>query len=208
METKLTEQESLAVITEMIDRARHNIRKGAGSSMIFWGSYIAFLAITNVILAFVLPNPNQSFWVWILCIPGFFIDQLIQRKKQKESLIKTHVDKIVGSTWQAFVLANITFLVIIFATAYHFQNPWFFSLINPVILLMVGITQMITSVATRFKPFMWGAKGMYIGSVLCIAALFVTKEPIVVQFLILAACMILGFVIPGIKLNKLAQSHA
>jgi hypothetical protein len=208
METKFTEQESLAVITEMIDRARHNIQQGAGNSMIFWGFFIASIAILNIILAFLLPNPNMSFWAWTLCVPGVLVDSFIQKKTDREAMIKTHVDKIVSAAWRGFFLANVCFLVIIFVTAYFFKNPQFFFLITPIILLMAGIAEMITSVATRFKPFMWGATGMYIGSILCVLAFFVTKEIVVVQFLILATCMIFGFVIPGIKLNKLAKSHA
>ena len=64
METKFTEQESLAIISKMIEQARNNLQKGSGNSMIFIGLSVAFTAILNVILALVFLSkgidPNLS----------------------------------------------------------------------------------------------------------------------------------------------------
>jgi len=47
---------------------------------------------------------------------------------------------------------------------------------------------------------------MWLGALTCIALMW-TPEPIIFQLLIMAICMFLGFVIPGYKLNKLAEEN-
>ena len=66
METKFTEQESLVIINEMINRTRNNIQKGSANSMIYNGYAVAFTAILNFILLLLLPEAdrNWSFSVW------------------------------------------------------------------------------------------------------------------------------------------------
>jgi hypothetical protein len=82
-------------------------------------------------------------------------------------------------------------------------------MINPVIILIVGIGEFVTAKACRFRPFMHGAIAMWTGSLASTLAiiLFANTYGVLVQFVILAVCMIVGFVIPGYKLNKLAEEH-
>ena len=103
METKLTEQESLKIINEMIIQARNNFQKGSGNSMIFYGLLVFITAIINLILIFFLYkmniNPNISFWIWCIMIPGIFIGRLIDKKVERKAMVKTHLDSISSSTW-------------------------------------------------------------------------------------------------------------
>jgi len=203
----MTEQRSLAVITEMIDRAQNNIQKGSGTSMIFWGCFIAFIALMNVVLIYTLPNPTQSFWVWTLSILGFFIQYFIESKIEKGKMVKTHIDRIVSSAWGIFAVSVAVFLVIIFSLGYGTGTYQFFLLINPIILLLIGVVEYITAQVLRFKPFLWGAIGMFTGALLSAAVLLIPGNYNSLQFVVLAVCMILGFVIPGVQLNKKAKSY-
>ncbi len=208
METKFTEQQSLNLISEMIAQARNNLQKHSGTAMIFNGYMVAFTALLNVVLIFILPNPNQSFLVWFLMIPGFFVDRIIDKKIDRQSLVKTHIDKIITTTWRGFGMAVVLFLGIIFGYGYFMQNPKMFVLITPVIMLMAGAAEFITAKACRFKPFSYGAYILWGGAVCCLASyVFVHSWSGITHFIILAICMILGFVIPGYKLNKLAKEH-
>ncbi len=206
METKFTEQQSLTLISEMITQARNNFQKNSGTAMIFNGCLVAFTALLNIALIYLLPNPNQSFLVWFLMIPGWFIDRMIDRKVDKEALVKTHIDKIISASWRGFGVAVVLFLILIFGYGHFMQNPRIFILITPIIMLMAGIAEFVTAKACRFKPFLYGAYTMWIGSLGCLLsyALWHSFSGII-HFLILALCMILGFVIPGYKLNKLAK---
>jgi hypothetical protein len=89
------------------------------------------------------------------------------------------------------------------------ESNHFFYLINPIILLFTGIGEFVTAKMCRFRLFLHGAIASWIGSLACaLAIILFDGDGVLVQFIILAACMIIGFVIPGYKLNRLAkESH-
>ncbi|MDR3132840.1 MAG: hypothetical protein LBU42_02305 [Prevotellaceae bacterium] len=215
METKFTEQESLAVISEMINRARNNIHKGAGTFMIYWGYMVAIAALLNVILAYVLHSlsipTNYSFLIWWIMVPAWIVSFILEKKIDRSAIVKTHIDHFISSIWKAFGISNIIFLFIIFGLSYALQEfNHFFYLTNPIILLFTGIGEFATAKMSRFRPFLHGAIAQWIGSSTCALSIMLFKNGngVLVQFIILAICMVIGFIIPGYKLNKLAkESH-
>jgi hypothetical protein len=210
METKFTEKESLEIISKMISQARNNLQKGSGNSMIFIGLLVAILSILNVILALVFIKngirTQHSFWIWCLIIPGTYINSLIKKKVEQKSMVKTHIDSIIKSIWKGYAYSCFVFLVVIFSIGFGKNFYHVFYLINPVILTLVGLAEFVTAKVCRFKPYMYGAFVMWLGALAC-AAVMISTEPVIVQFFILSACMILGFVIPGYKLNKTAEQN-
>jgi hypothetical protein len=204
METKFTEQQSLAVISEMIERARHNVQKGSANSMIFWGYAVAITAVLNFILWHILANSNQSYWAWALMIPCWLIDYFLSRKIDRSSIVKTQIDTIITGAWRAFGVAVIAFVILIYWIAFEWKQPILFLFITPGIMLMVSMAQYVTATATHYKPFKYGAFIMWIGAVLSIVVPFFFKKG-ADQFLILAIAMILSFVIPGHSLNRKAN---
>ena len=209
METKFTEQESLTLISEMIKQARSNFRKGGGNSMVFYGALVSILAILNVILALIFHkmniNTDLSVWIWSIMIPGIFVGRLIDKKVEREAIVKTHLDSIFSSLWRGYLYAVFVFLLVIFCIGFGKKMYDVFCLINPIILIFIGLAEYVSAKAYRFKPYLFGAVIMWIGTLACIALMW-TPEPVLFQFLILALCMFFGFVIPGYKLNKLAKN--
>jgi len=210
METKFTEQESLELISKMIEQARHNLQKGSGNSMIFIGLLVAVTAILNVILALVFAqkgiNLNLACLVWLLMIPGVYINYCINKRLISQQLVRTHIDAIVGSTWKGYAYACFVFLAVVFGIGMWQKLYHVFYLINPVILILVGLAEFVTAKVCRFKPYQYGAIIMWTGALACVFAISF-QESIIIQFFILAVCMIAGFVIPGYQLNKLAKKH-
>ena len=208
METKFTEQESLAVISQMVEQARNNLRKGGGTGMIVAGFLVAFTAILNIVLAVIFAkngmNANLSTWAWCLMIPGSCIILLMGKRDDRRSIVKTHIDSIIGSTWKGYLYAVIVVLTVIFSIGFSQKAHGVFFLINPVILILVGQAEYTTAKACRFKPYLYGAISMWLGALACAGAMWL-KNPVLIQFFILAVCMIVGFVIPGYQLNKLAN---
>jgi hypothetical protein len=215
MDTKFTEQESMELITEMIHRAQNNVQKGAGVFMIFWGYMVAAAALANVALAFILQSmsisTHYSFNVWWIMAPAWIVSFMLERRVNRSAIVKTHIDKVISSVWKAFGISNLIFLLMIFGLSYSLSEyRYFFYLINPVIILLTGLGEYITAKVCRFRPFLHGAIALWTGALACavMIMLFRNGNGVLVQFIILAACMIVGFVIPGYKLNRLAtKSH-
>ncbi|MDR0421298.1 MAG: hypothetical protein LBH30_07630 [Prevotellaceae bacterium] len=214
MEKKFTEQESLAIISEMIDRARNNVQKGSGTFMIYWGITVATVALLNIALIYILSSmsisPNWAFHIWWIMLPAWIVSFTLRQKRDRSALVKSHIDNIVASLWLAFAISCAIFLFMIFGLVYSLQEfNHFFYLINPIILLITGLGEFVTAKVCRFQPFLHGAIAMWAGSFACtlVVMLFKTGNGVLVQLLILAICMLVAFVIPGYKLNKSVKSN-
>ncbi|MDR1652656.1 MAG: hypothetical protein LBS01_03215 [Prevotellaceae bacterium] len=197
MENKnFSHEESLLIINKMIERTQNNIQKGAGNRMIFWGAGIAAIAVANYILLQILPTPYHSYWVWAFTLV-MSVFQTIFFKKQ--TLVKTHIDSIIQTTWITFGIGVYVFLMIVFG-AFILHGKTLFWLITPVILLFWGMAMFITATSCKFSPFFWGATALWTGALFCVT---LTGSP--QQFLILAVCSVLGQMFPGIWINKKAK---
>lgn len=206
METKFTQQESLTVISEMIERSKNNIRVGSANSMILYGWAVAAIAITNFVLCFTLANPNQSFLVWWLMLPVATVESILKVRSDRSAIVRTQIDTIINAIWRGFAVANALFLMAVFAVAIVFHTWIVTLLITPVIMLMVGAAQYATSKACRYVPFKWSAVELWAGALLCVVSYMIFRS-ITPQFIILAATMITGFVVPGMMLNKKAGKN-
>jgi len=207
MENNFNEQDSLRLINEMIVQAKNNFQKGAGNSIIFWGYAIAVLSlVVFFLLEFkVLSNPANANWVWALTVPLLIVSFLYDRKKEKKAIVKTHLDIIIRNAWIAFFLSQMIFIPSIFILAIGLKSYVPYMLITPVILIMTGLCLLMTSVVSKYKPFMYGAFLFWIGALLCVI-LLVYAHLWTANYLIQAVCMIFGFCLPGHILNKKAES--
>ncbi len=205
MEKDFNEQDSLRLINEMITRARNNFQEGSVKSSIFSGYFVAATAIANYALIHLLDNPNGSFWIWTLMIPMMIISSFIDRKRDSEPFAKTHIDKIITKTWKAFAISVGILLASIIGASYAIKSPYLGILITPAILTMMGAAQYVTSIACRFKPYSYGALVFWGGALLCTATYFTGQGDL--QFIVLAACAILGLSMPGHFAIKKAKQN-
>lgn len=203
METKMTEQEGLKIINEMIAQAKNNFQKGSADVAIFWGYLAAGLSIANFILLQCLENSTLAYFVWWLAAPGWLISWLIQRKIDRTSIVRTPIDRIINMIWIGFGIAVAVLQVVFWS--YRIPHNIHFIYMVPVIMLMYGAAQFATAAACRHKPYFWGSVVFWIGAVLSMLVAVWTERSDY-QFLILAASVIIGFVVPNHLLNRKAQS--
>jgi hypothetical protein len=197
MKTKLTEQESLEVITQMIQQAQNNFQKGDGNVIMFWGYLVAFTALLNFALAFALPG-SQSNLVWLLMIPGWMVAFFMRRKTDRSAIVKTHIDRIINSTVIAFGISVAILQFVFWAMYYYFDEIRQFSMMAPVVLLFTGAAHYVSGKAYRFQPYVYGGFIFWLGAIVCLLIL----PNVQFHFLVLAICMVFGYIIPGGKLNK------
>ena len=200
MEKDLTTQKSLSIINEMILQARNNFQQKSATKSIIAGYCVAAVALLNFALLFILPHPQYSFHIWWLMIPMSIVLTVIDRKNDRKKIVKTHIDSVIGKMWGAFGYSVIATLLVIFVSVFTFQSWTITAIITPSILILTGLAQYTTGAAFRFRPYTYGGIVFWIGALLTVGTYCIGKSEI--QFIILALCMILGFVIPGYKANK------
>ncbi|MDR2233112.1 MAG: hypothetical protein LBE56_08325 [Tannerella sp.] len=201
METNFNHEQSLALISEMIQRARNNVKRGSTYSMIYWGYVTAALAIANYVLMHTLADANKSFFIWFLMIPAAVIGVWVERRANRSNLVKTHIDKIAATVWTGFLISYGVAMVVIHVIAGYYEVYQLFTLITPVIVILIGMGQFISACIYRSKLWYAIAALSWTGAIACA---FVSVD---IQFLILAVTMILGFVIPGHVLNHQARQN-
>lgn len=208
MEKNFTEQDSLRIINEMIIQARSNIQIGSANSMIFCGYFVTVIAVLNIILLQILDKPYLSFWIWLLTIPMVLINHfIIDKRTVRAAIVHTPIDRIISKIWRGFTWSIIALLTSIFCSTYIFDNWLFTILITPTILTLLGLGQFASGYASRFPPFIRGSYIFWVGAVLSIVLPYSIFESQDAQFVILAICMITGFVIPGHILNRKAKEN-
>jgi hypothetical protein len=205
MEKELNNQESLRLITDMIAQAKERFQKRNGNDIILWGYVIAILALANFALINLLPGEYamQSYWVWMTTLPVFAVHYIRAAGKARKACVSNYIDTLVGYTWLAFYISNLVLVASVFVLAFAFR-AWhggvLFMAITPVIMGMTALCLFINGKAYRFRPFVYGAAAFWAGALVSALIPAVWKAQSL-QFLVLALCMIAGFILPGHMLN-------
>ena len=108
---KLTEKESLEVITSMI--ARTKVRYlGSGNILLMWG----YLAVFSSILVWILlAATRQNVWNWLwFAIPviGMPLTSIMARREKRTDGAVTYSDKITSHLWSIFGVSEIVLTLI------------------------------------------------------------------------------------------------
>lgn len=108
---KLTEKESLEVITSMI--ARTKVRYlGSGNILLMWG----YLAVFSSILVWILlAATQQNVWNWLwFAIPviGMPLTSIMARREKRTDGVVTYSDKITSHLWSIFGVSEIVLTLI------------------------------------------------------------------------------------------------
>ncbi len=199
MDKRITHEESLQIINEMISEARNSFSADNAKSIIFMGYTVIIVAILNIALLYTLSNPANSYFVWFLMAPASLLNHLYIRKSSSE--VATHISKVISAIWAAYSISIIILLSTLFAIIIILKDWKLTAYIMPTILCLTALGQYITSIACKFKPYKTGAVFFWLGALSCVAFLF-TPYYAVMQFIILIICMLLGFIAPSMQLKK------
>ena len=95
---KLTEKESLEVITSMIARTKAHYL-GSGNILMMWGYVVV---VVSIIVWTLLAATHQGYWNWVwFAIPiiGCPISIIMRRKAERKSGAVSYSDKITSRMW-------------------------------------------------------------------------------------------------------------
>jgi len=207
MQENLSPEQSLKVISEMINKAR-NAYYDTGIGAIMWGAVIAFCSLEKLAeIHFGYQLPFNIFWLPILAI----IPQIIITMKEKrERKVTAYDDVYMDYIWLAFgisialmiLLTNIVMSrwSIVFEEYKQLTGNYpafrFYEYIMPLYLILYGIPTFITGTACKFYPMLWGGILCWI---CCIIAIFTNIK---IDLLLTAVSSIGAWLIPGLILER------
>ncbi len=189
-EKSLTPIESLAIIEQMMTKAKENVSNDS-FYFILWGWLVFIASLANFILDPILKEDASL--VWLLMPLGGLISFIYGKKQNKKQDVKTYIESYLGYLWLAmgFAMAIIMFVMI------KFNNQQ----VMPMFILLYAIGTFTSGGILQFKPLIIGGS---ISFILCVVAFFVTDY---YQLLFIALSVLLSYIIPGHLLKAKYSSH-
>lgn len=108
---KLTEKESLEIITSMIARTKQRYL-GSGNILLMWG-YLVVLVSLLVWGLLVITRQNEWNWLWFaIPIIGMPTTSIMARREKRDHGTTTYSDKITSRLWTIFGVSEIILTLI------------------------------------------------------------------------------------------------
>lgn len=212
---ELSQEESLKIITEMIEKAKSHFHE-SGSGAILWGSVIGFCGIISFLQLYF--HFSIGFDIWLLTAVAILPQLYIVWKNRRMRTVQTYHEAAMNAVWSTFAI--ILFCLILYlniVTGITKQllldehqalfikntisgetkeiNP-FVPSSNSLFLLVYAFPTLATGFIRKFKP-------MLLGGLLCllcfIASLFLNTT---YDFLLLAIAAVFSWLIPGLILRN------
>ncbi len=188
---ELTKEESLELITGMIEKAKSNIAKGSSFYFLLWGWVVLFANLGHYMIA-LYDWYEHPYVVWLLMIPAGIVSMIYGARQERNAKVKSHIDKLYSMIWLAVFIGILIILVFMDNVNYN---------LNAIILSFAGIGTFISGFALRFNPLMYGGVALWIASIVAF-----NLNPLD-QYLVAAIAVFAGYLIPGYLLRK-AESSA
>lgn len=190
MEKQLSSSESLALISEMIQKAKKEAAGDGSFQLLLWGWVIAlcnFGHFTLAKLGYAMP-----YVVWLAVIPAVIWSFVHEFKKRKASRVKTHLDDFLGQLWIAVFTGMV--IILSFMPVLEFRH-------NPIILILAGVGVFVTGAIIKDKSVKLGGLVLFLGSIVGFL------QPVDEQYLVAGIAMILGYLVPGYVLKNKFKSR-
>lgn len=182
----MTEEESLSIISGMINRAKNRFSE-TGTLYLLWGWVILVCCIVQFV-SLKYFNYQKGYQVWFLTWLAVIYQFIYLAKRVKNEKVKTYTDEIIGFVWFTFMICGVL-MVFILIQLKAYES------INPLILVLYGMPTFLSGIILKFKPLIVGGICCW---VLAIASPFVTYQ---YQLLLLASAVIAAWIIPGYLLR-------
>ena len=184
-EKMMTGEESLRIISEMINKTKVNISQGS-FHLLFWG-WLIFICSLSEYLLFKFTDFATPWYVWFFVIPGVFVSMIYGFVTGRKAKVHTYADMINMWTWIGFMISAIILFIV------HSKSM---ESVPPYILLMAGLPTFVSGWIIKFKPLIAGGISFWI---FALVAYFAGPSfaPLAVP-----VAMLTGYLIPGYMLKR------
>ena len=205
---KMTEKESLELITAMIQRTRERY-VGDGNIMLMWGYLTVAVTALVWILLVKTGNPIYNLGWFLIPLLGNILKPLMDKKQKVKSGVKSYSDRIVTQIWTVVGISSLVAMLTCFGFiffAHASSNIWKSMFIFA--LIMVPMAEIAHGIVVKEKSLVvGGALGLCVGifTMCCIAAgITFGANWYLPLFIVAFICMM---IIPGHIINHKAKQQ-
>ncbi len=203
-ERKLSEKESLELITCMMQNTKMNLEVGSGNGLIIWGVSTLMTNLIVFLLLYFTQSP-MSYWAWMMLpIIGMLWIRIAADGSPK---VITKVDKMVSSLYNTILILAVVLPFAFWGLAIKMDSDMLLlpgyklmALIPFAEMLIVSIGLIANAIIIDFKPLKIGG---VVGAMLSLLLLCTSTFT---QAYIFCVWAIASMIIPGIKLNDYIKS--
>jgi hypothetical protein len=184
----ITQQESLAIINSMINKARNQFSEN-GFVYLLWG-WVIFICSTS---QFILQRLHFSkhYLVWMLTWVAVAVQIFYYSRKEKKKVVRTYTDDIAAYVWLVFVI-----MLVLFGSLISSRLPDTQAYLGTVVILVLyGMPTFLSGIILRFKPLIAGGACCW---VLSIVAVLLPPD---LTILLISVAVIAAWIIPGYLLR-------
>lgn len=174
-------KDSLKLIDRMIAQVKYRPGPTDGIITLMWGYLVFTAALLHWVLE-VIARVEYAPASWCLMIVGAIATMVISRRARRKQRAKTYIDMMITQVWLAFSISFALLFVAMQPYEEHFL---------PSVMLLYGLSTWMHGSLIRYRPYRLGAIASWLGSAL---AFWLSPEE---QLLVLAAAVVLGYIIPG-----------
>jgi hypothetical protein len=201
-EKKLTEKESLDLITTMINRAKDSYHD-SGIGPVMWGAVIIICSL--ITWAQFTYDFRLPFDIWLLTLVAIIPQIIISYRENKSKKVRTYNDIAMDYVWITFGIS--IFLLIHANTGIYkglekgFGNYFessgfrFYDYTTSLFLIIYGFPTFVTGGIARFKPMLFGGIFCWICSIIAV------YTPGLIDLLLMAASAFFAWLLPGLIMN-------
>ncbi len=196
-EDSITQQESLAIIESMINKAKNRFSEN-GFLYLLWGWVILFCSLGQYTLLFVFHSP-WHWMVWLSTWLALIVQFIYIYRKRRVKRVTTYTEEILRYVWIAFVIL-LFIMGFIFGSKQSDSNG---VISGSMLLAIYGMPTFLSGIILRFRALVIGGISCW---TLSIIANFVPAQ---YQLLFVAAGVVIAWIIPGYLLRaKYKQENA
>jgi len=183
-EKMMSGEESLRIITEMINKTKVNIRQGS-FQLLFWGWLILVCSMSEFLL-YKFTDFTHPYYVWFFVVPGVIVSMVYGFTSGRKARVRTYGDMLYMWTWMGFLIASIVLFIV------HSKSM---ETVAPYILLLAGFPTFVSGFVIKFRPLIIG------GITFWILALIIHFAGPSIAPLGVPVAMLTGYLIPGYMLK-------
>lgn len=208
IEKRMTEKESLEIITKMIERTKERYSLGDGNIILMWGYLTVAVSLLVWGLLWLTRN-NACNWCWFLIpLVGGIATPLMAKKKHEAGAAISYSDRIISRLWTAVGLSFLLLTVFCLFFTYALSvDCWVAMLVY--CLIVTPAAEMVNGIVLKEASMQWGgAIALVIGlfTLCCVTGGIVLYASWFMPLFIIA--FIVMMIIPGHIINRKASRNA
>lgn len=204
---KITEQESLNLISNMIKQTNNHMALGAGNTFVAWG---VILCVVSLSASIVIAMTHNGLWMWLymaILIIGLPVEWWMKQsiKQRNNGHVKTYIEDSIEKVWKC-IGAILMFYPAMLVILHGFVEPHVWMTMFFLGMFLPALGSYITGVMLKSKGI---ERVSIVAGGMCLMYLAMMVEPDFVMTLrltfIFPVCAVFSLIIPGVLINRKAE---